>query len=179
MTDHYLDAVRFWQDGEKSRKLFAYECAMVDGLQTLALAQDCRVSVDTIEAHRNAWKLFYALDIESDTSRKLWDGLNISIWIAAARKVNSLPLDVLRDYLLDALDSGCTVEAFRVMLDNHTRTKPEWTTRLAKVAKLLHKMREDYKSEIPLPLRNMFEIALLDFENTLNAMNQIAQAEAE
>jgi hypothetical protein len=173
MNDHYIDAVRFWNEGEKSKKLFAYECAMVEGRHTLALAQDCRVSIDTIEAYRNAYKLFYAFDIESDTSRKLWDGANISLFVDAAKRRNSIHDSALFDYLSDAVTNGATVEALRVVLDNHNRTKPEWTTRLAKLIKTLFKLRTDYKSELPESLRERFENAVHVFELELSAISEV------
>jgi hypothetical protein len=176
MMDYYASAVQTWNDTNKTFKEFASACALVEGHRTAALAADCRLSVDSIESYRNAYRLYYDLDIESDTSRKLWEQANISLWIAAAKRRNSIPLDALRDYLSDAVDNGATVEQFRVILDNHNRTKPEWAERLRKLVKTLFRLRTDYKTELPPTLRERFERAVQAFETELQA---IAESESE
>ena len=123
---HHSEAVRLWQEGDQARKLFARECAMVSGRRTQALADDCRVSVDTIENHRNAYRLAYALDLETSDTNRIWEGAGIALWIAAAKKRETIPDETLRGYLSDALANGTTAEAFRLLLENHNRTKPEW-----------------------------------------------------
>ena len=175
MTDaHYFEAVRLWGEGEKSRRLFAYECAMVEGKHTSALAADCRLSVATIGDYRNAYILAYALDLELSETSQMWNGLNISLWVAAARKRSSIPDEALRGYLNDAMVTGCTVESFRVILDNHNRTKPEWVTRLTRMVKSLGKLITDWKPEMSPELRARFDKATAWYAKELQ---EIAEAE--
>ena len=173
---HYGEAVRLWQEGDQTRKLFAYECAMVDGRRTLALAQDCRVSVDTIENHRNAYRLAYALDLETSDTNRIWEGVGITLWIHAAKKRGEISDETLRSYLNDALDNGTTPEAFRVLLNNHNRSNPEWASRLLRIAKYLLNFRRDYKAGLPLTVQERFENAARAFESELE---HIAQMEVE
>jgi thymidylate synthase ThyX len=171
MSDYYAEAVRTWQGANRDLKHFAECCALVDGHQTAALATDCRLSVDSIEAYRNAYSLYYSFDVEASETVRMWEQGNISLWLAAAKRRNSIEPDALKDYLSDAVENGATVEAFRVALDNHNRTKPEWTERLRKLVKTLFKLRTDYKSiDMPPAIRERFERAVQVFEMELQAI---------
>lgn len=173
---HHSEAVRLWREGDQARKLFARECAMVSGRRTQALADDCRVSVDTIENHRNAYRLAYALDLETSDTNRIWEGVGIALWIAAAKKRETIPDETLRGYLSDALANGTTIEAFRLLLENHNRTKPEWSSRLKRIVRQLFKLRTDFKNEFPAAARERFENAVQAFERE---MQEIAQMEVE
>lgn len=166
MTDFYLEAVRAWQGSNRNLWHFAECAAQVSNHQTAALAADCRLSIDTVENYRNAYKLFYRMTVnfeESDIYR-MREQTNISLWVAAAKRGKAHDITTLKDYIQIAASEGMTVEQLRVELDSRSATKPEWTKRLQGLVKMLFKLRTDWKTEIPGDKRDEFENWLLGFE---------------
>ena len=172
MTDYYFEAVRSWQSGNKTYWHFAECAAQVDDRRTAALAADCGVSVDTVEVYRRAYKLFYEMTVNFETSDiyRMREHSNISLWIAAAKRRSHHDLKTLKDYLQMATDEKMTVEQLRVELDSRSAVKPEWTKRLQGLIKTLFKLRTDWKTEIPATKRDEFENWLLGFERWVKAL---------
>ena len=177
MNDYYLEAVRTWQQSDKNLKHFAECCANVDGTRTLALAQDCKCSVDTIENYRNAYALYYRL-IELPNSSEVWREAHISLWVKAAKlqKVLGLSDEKIMDYLQTASEEGMSRETFAAHVDNKENHIPQWQRRILHVVKLLTGTRHDWKSEMPPELQKRFDEAT---EIYSTALQQIADAVSE
>jgi hypothetical protein len=153
---NFLRAVQAWKDMQSDGRQLAYYASLVDDGMTKRLADACGISVDKIESYRLAYRLYYA-NCESDTYRKLWEGLNISLWIVTARSKNPKRME----YLQEAAERKYTVEQLRAVLvvDN----KPEWTLRLQRIVKQVWKLLTDYKPEIETAKRERFEEAVKAF----------------
>ena len=112
----FESAVKAWQTSNKNLKEFARCCAMVDDKETARLARACNnLSVDTIENYRRAYRLYYA-HIESDTYQKMWDEMNISMFVTAAKAQKDYQPAELTSKLAEAYECEYTVEQFRAVL---------------------------------------------------------------
>jgi len=159
MTDFYIEAVRLYSEGDHKRKLFAEACAYVSGERTQDLAADCECSVDTIEQHRNAYRLYRIRDknIESEQVRKLWEELKIDKWKTAAKLYARYDMSPFRvyDYLTES--KGMSRESFSAHVDEKENCTPKWIRRLVSFARGLRNMGEDWKTEIKPDLRDEFD----------------------
>ena len=84
---HYDSAVHHWRGRDKNSKEFAKDCAFVSKKDTAKLAAELKVSVDLIELHRNAYRMFRAMltHIEDPEIERLWRDANISLWTRGAK----------------------------------------------------------------------------------------------
>lgn len=178
MTDYYIEAVSTWQQSDKNLKHFAECCANVDGNRTLALAQDCKCSVDTIENYRRAYRLYYFLEveIESEPVRKLWQSAHISLWVRAAKLQKSLNLSNAKtmEYLQIASEEGMSRETFAAHVDTKENHTPQWIRRIRHAARILFPAKNDWVEEIPLERRERYRKATDWYISELEA---IAEAE--
>jgi len=174
MTDHYVEAVRLWQASNKNMRLFAQCCAMVDGRKTSALAADCKVSVDFIEAHRNAYRLYCEIktNIELPLVTEVWDKANEGLWVKAAqlRTRLDMTLDKTWDYLQIASDEGMSRETFAAHVDTKENHTPQWLRRLKWVASKLFPSKDDWKTEMPIEKRERYDHAVAVFTAELKAI---------
>lgn len=171
MTDHFTEAVACHDGAQKNIKEFAYHAACVSGERTAELAKACGRSVDWVENQRRAYRLYYR-NCESVLTRKLWDELNIEMFVTAAKHEKQYTEAELIDKLAEAWEHGYTVEQFRAVLS--VGNKPEWTVRLQRVVKNVWKLYTDYKPEIPPAKRDKFEKAVNQF---FDAVKELAEAE--
>lgn len=163
-----------WQAANRDLKLFAECCYHVSGRETAALAADCGLSVDAIEGYR----LAYALKIELDGIRagsEVWEKSNISLWVKAARMRRSLGMDLekIAEYLEVAANEQMTREQFAAHVDEKENRIPRWARRLNTIWKSLQKMNDDYKSEMPPPIRERYERAVKAFAEELEAIMSV------
>lgn len=178
MTDHYTEAVRIWQQANKDLKHFSMCCALVDGRRTAFLAQDCKVSVDTIENYRNAYILFQHLQINLETSEpaRIWEEANISLWVKAAQLKKRLNLSVAKtfEYLQTASDENMTRESFAAHVDEKENDTPKWIRRILHAVRILKPSKDDWKTEMPIEKRTRYEQATARY---VGELEEIAQSE--
>jgi len=175
--NYYFEAVRTWQQNDKNLKKFSYLCAMVDGRETASLAEDCGVSVDTIEQYRNAWRLYYMMGgEESDPARKLWESASIMLWKKAAQFWGRLDLSIetITDYLETGNEHNMTREQFSAHIDEKENDTPKWIRRLQHAIKFLRPSRNDYKSEMPPHVQKRYDEAVEVFVNELQQIAALA-----
>ena len=160
MSDYYTEAVRTWQQSDKNLKHFAECCANVDGRKTLALSQDCKCSVDTIENYRAAYVLYYRL-IEHPNCSEVWQNAHISLWVKAARLQKQLHLsnEKIYEYLQIADEAGMSRETFAAHVDTKENKTPQWIRRIKHAARILFPAKNDWVEEIPLDRRERYRKA--------------------
>lgn len=171
MSEVLEQAVTAWWAGDKNRKEFAYFASLVQGKDTAVLADKCWLSVDAIESYRNTYRLYYR-NIESEAHRKLWDVLNIGLWMLAAKHTKDYTDAELMEKLQEAHDRRYHYRQFAAVLS--VGSKPEWTVRLQRVVKNIWKLYTDYKPEIPPQKRERFEQAAKQF---FDAVQELAEEE--
>lgn len=178
MNDYYIEAVRTWQQANKDLKKFSQCCAMVDGRRTQALAQDCKVSVDTIENYRNAYILYQQIDIELETSEpvRIWDEANIALWVKAHHLKTRLKLsnEVIFDYLKTASEHNMTRESFAAHVDEKENDTPKWIRRIRHAIHVLFPSRNDWKTEMPIEKRTRYDEATARY---VEELKEIAESE--
>jgi len=161
MSDYYHEAVRTWQQADKNLKLFSECCAFVSNKYTASLADDCGVSVDTIERYRNMYKMYRWLDthIESERVRKLWEGASVAIWRKCAEFWIRYDLnpDTVLEYLQTGKDSNMTRESFSAHVEEMHNKLPGWLRHLKKAVSYLRKLSGDFKSELPPEFQDEFD----------------------
>lgn len=161
-NDYYLEAVATAQELSKKQKHFAECCANVSGKRTQALAQDCGLSVDSIEQYRNTYFLYTTLQDYFRTServRKLWETAPFHLWRVAAQlhvRLN-LSLDKTLEYLATAGKQRMTREQFAAHVDEKENDTPKWKRRLLSAMRLLKPSKDDYKSEMPPKAQARYE----------------------
>lgn len=178
MTDYYIEAVRTWQQANKDLKHFAECCAKVHGNKTQALAQDCKVSVDTIENYRNAFILYQQIKIMEETSEpaRIWIESNITLWVKAHQLKERLKLSLEKtfEYLQIASVHNMTRESFAAHVDEKENKTPKWIRRIRHAISILFPSKDDWKTEMPIEKRTRYEEATARY---VEELREIAETE--
>jgi len=158
-SDWIAAAVKAKDGADKNLKRFAECCANVSGRRTAELAGSCECSVATVEAYRNAYKLYYVMSVnlESEHVQKLWESATIELWKAASRLQVRYDLsyqDVF-EYLKTGKENGMSRESFSAHIDEKENSIPKWLRVIKDIAKKLR--RDDWKTEIPAELRDEYD----------------------
>ena len=138
---HYDSAVHHWRGRDKNSKEFAKDCAFVSKKDTAKLAAELKVSVDLIELHRNAYRMFRAMltHIEDPEIERLWRDANISLWTRGAkmRSARDMSYEKMFGYLATAFNKGMTVEAFGAYVDEEEKGRKvdRWVRQLISFSK--------------------------------------------
>jgi hypothetical protein len=172
----YMEAVRAWQNANRNLKHFAECCYYVADRQTLALAQDCKCSVDTIENYRNSYALYMSLGgSDSEPVRECWEEANAALWVKAAqlRSRLELPLDKTWEYLQTATVENMTRESFAAHVDERENDTPKWIRRLRSAIRFLTPSKDDYKSGMPPELQERYDRAVAAFVAELEEIAEV------
>lgn len=141
MTNHYDNAVSYWDGHNKNLQKFAESCAFVSGKDTARLAAEIRVSPDTVESYRNTYRMYRAIlsHIEDPEIDRLWRETNISIWTRAAkiRSASGMSYEKIYGYIATAFAKGMTVERFGVYVEQEERGRyvAKWVRQLITFSK--------------------------------------------
>ena len=114
-------AVEYFNRGEDFRRKFAEQVAFTAGEQTARIAERIKRSVSFVESYRNAYKLYYELEREYETSQPftMWNELPPQMWVkaATAKSVYTLNYEQIMKHLKHAHKHGLSVDAFREHID--------------------------------------------------------------
>lgn len=162
--EYFFEAVKSWRQANKNLKHFAECCWHVSDRQTLALAQDCGCSPDTIANYRNAYVLFVELE-GYRTRSAVWEKSPIALWVKAAQLRTRLNLSLAKtwDYLQTASEEGMTREQLAAHVDSVENNTPRWIRRLRSAIRFLSPSKDDWKIEMDMGQRERYDRAVIAF----------------
>jgi len=145
-------AVEYFNRGEDFRRKFAEQVAFTAGEQTARIAERIKRSVSFVESYRNAYKLYYELEREYETSQPftMWNELPPQMWVkaATAKSVYTLNYEQIMKHLKHAHKHGLSVDAFREHIDT-AHGLQQWIRSVKNIARSANKFRDSYMSEVP------------------------------
>jgi len=177
-NEYYIAAVESWQKANRSLKDFALHCYHVSDRQTLALAQDCGCSYETVNNYRNAYTLFVELEgLTLYPVTETWEQAHISLWVKAAQLRKSLNLSIHKtwDYLQTATLANMTRESFAAHVDEKENDTPKWIRRLQSIISRIAPSKDDWKTEMSPAARDRYDRAVAAF---VHELEEIAKVEA-
>lgn len=162
---HLKKAIKAYKGSDRNLKEYSEHAAQVSGVETRMLADAIGVSPDTVENHRNAYKLYYELGrhFENPEPVRLWEILNFTIWATMAKKASAygLSYETTLEHLEHA--EGMTVREFRQHIDDAENPSPAWVRSIRNVVRSLKKLLNGYMSEMPPDKQKIFRCAVNEF----------------
>ncbi len=161
-------AVDAYRKSRGSLKVFAKHAARVDGEKTRALAEKCECSVDKVENHRRAYRLYYALgrELETPDIHRMWVDRDVGIFVEAAKIKDKWGLTNAQIYEDMQDGEGMSIEAFRALVNAKYDTRPEWQVRLQTIRKKVDRFYA-YIPEMPPDLQVELQKAFDEFGERL------------
>jgi len=178
-NDYYLAAVAAMEGANKKLKLFAECCYHVSDRQTLALALDCKCSVDTVENYRRAYYLYTVLGgDDSEPARQVWEHAPAALWVKAAQLWTRLELspEKVFEYLETASEEGMTREQMAAVVDEKENHTPKWVRGIRHAIRFLTSSKNSWKTELPMDVRTRYDKAVDNFTKELQAIAESIQA---
>ena len=165
-----------WDSREAYTRKFCELAALVSGEGTAKLAARIKRSVSTVENYRNAYKLYYYLNKEIETSETstMWDDLYPSIWQVMARqaKKHNLSPNVVLEHLRHAKECGLSVDAFAAHVESVENKIPEWQRRFIRIKDGILKLMNDYMPELSPKKQEKLRQLFRDFVAGLEELSE-------